>query len=129
MPEQAVPNKANALLLFATFIISICGLIYELLAGTISSYLLGDSVFQFSLVIGIFLAAMGVGGEHVDLQPVPQGGDTLGKSVNQNAVYGESAIYISDKVLNPQWPAARNGQFDHGAYYSPTGLTGLTGIK
>ena len=61
MPEQAVPNKANALLLFATFIISICGLIYELLAGTISSYLLGDSVFQFSLVIGIFLAAMGVG--------------------------------------------------------------------
>ena len=61
MSEQAVPNKANALLLFATFIISICGLIYELLAGTISSYLLGDSVFQFSLVIGIFLAAMGVG--------------------------------------------------------------------
>lgn len=61
MTEQAVPNKANALLLFATFLISICGLVYELLAGTISSYLLGDSVFQFSLVIGIFLAAMGVG--------------------------------------------------------------------
>lgn len=61
MNEQVVANKANALLLFATFIIAICGLVYELLAGTISSYLLGDSVFQFSLVIGVFLAAMGVG--------------------------------------------------------------------
>ena len=34
---------------------------YELVAGTISSYLLGDSVTQFSLVIGFFLSVMGVG--------------------------------------------------------------------
>ena len=40
---------------------AICGLVYELLAGTLSSYLLGDSVTQFSLVIGWFLSAMGVG--------------------------------------------------------------------
>lgn len=37
------------------------GLVYELIAGTLSSYLLGDSVRQFSLVIGVFLAAMGAG--------------------------------------------------------------------
>ena len=61
MPRELSPNRANAILLFATFIIAICGLIYELLAGTISSYLLGDSVFQFSIVIGLFMAAMGVG--------------------------------------------------------------------
>lgn len=61
MPQELSPNRANAILLFATFIIAVCGLIYELLAGTISSYLLGDSVFQFSLVIGLFMAAMGVG--------------------------------------------------------------------
>ena len=54
-------ERANALLLFATFIIAICGLVYELLAGTVSSYLLGDSVYQFSLVIGLFMASMGIG--------------------------------------------------------------------
>ena len=32
--------------------IAACGLIYELIAGTLASYLLGDSVLQFSTVIG-----------------------------------------------------------------------------
>ncbi|MGE0870289.1 MAG: polyamine aminopropyltransferase [Kofleriaceae bacterium] len=41
--------------------VAICGLVYELLAGTLGSYLLGDSVTQFSLVIGLYLSAMGVG--------------------------------------------------------------------
>ncbi|MEO0991369.1 MAG: polyamine aminopropyltransferase [Pseudomonadota bacterium] len=48
-------------LLVATFVIAIAGLIYELIAATASSYLLGDSVRQFSLVIGVFLSAMGLG--------------------------------------------------------------------
>jgi spermidine synthase len=43
------------------FIVAICGLVYELLAGTLASYVLGDSVTQFSLVIGIYLSALGVG--------------------------------------------------------------------
>jgi spermidine synthase len=55
------PRHAHAALLFATLVIAVCGLVYELLAGTISSYLLGDSVFQFSIVIGVFMAAMGLG--------------------------------------------------------------------
>src|SRR5262249_33595677 len=38
-----------------------CGLVYELLAGTVASYLLGDSVLQFSTVIGVYLFAMGAG--------------------------------------------------------------------
>ncbi len=41
--------------------IASCGLIYELVAGTLASYLLGDSVFQFSTVIGTYLFAMGIG--------------------------------------------------------------------
>jgi len=48
-------------LLFSTFIIATCGLVYELLESTISSYLLGDSVYHFSLVIGLFMSSMGVG--------------------------------------------------------------------
>ncbi|HQR68896.1 MAG TPA: polyamine aminopropyltransferase, partial [Thermoanaerobaculia bacterium] len=42
-------------------VIASCGLVYELVAGTLASYLLGDSVTQFSLVIGIYLTAMGLG--------------------------------------------------------------------
>src|SRR5215831_6919258 len=49
------------LLYLNVFIIAICGLVYELLAGTLASYVLGDSVTQFSLVIGIYLSALGVG--------------------------------------------------------------------
>src|SRR5438874_3132108 len=50
------------LLLFVSVaLIAACGLIYELIAGTLASYLLGDSVFQFSTVIGAYLFAMGIG--------------------------------------------------------------------
>jgi spermidine synthase len=49
------------LLLASVFTIATCGLIYELIAGTIASYLLGDSVTQFSTVIGVYLFAMGIG--------------------------------------------------------------------
>lgn len=48
-------------LLFSIFVIATCGLIYELIAGTLASYLLGDSITQFSTVIGAFLFSMGVG--------------------------------------------------------------------
>ncbi len=49
------------LLYLNVLVIATCGLIYELLAGTLASYVLGDSVTQFSLIIGIYLSAMGVG--------------------------------------------------------------------
>src|SRR5580765_4136133 len=53
--------KRAPLLFINVFVIATCGLIYELLAGTLSSYVLGDSVTQFSIIIGIYLFAMGVG--------------------------------------------------------------------
>ncbi len=53
--------KHVPLLFLNVVIIATCGLIYELLAATVSSYVLGDSVTQFSLIIGIYLSAMGVG--------------------------------------------------------------------
>lgn len=43
------------------FLASACGLGYQLVAGTTSSYLLGDSVTQFSLTIGLYLFALGIG--------------------------------------------------------------------
>lgn len=51
----------SAVLFISVFLIAACGLIYELIAGTLASYVLGDSVLQFSTVIGSYLFAMGVG--------------------------------------------------------------------
>ncbi len=52
----------NRSLLFLTvLVIATCGLVYELIVGTLASYLLGDSVTQFSTVIGVYLSALGIG--------------------------------------------------------------------
>jgi spermidine synthase len=48
-------------LLLSVFVIASCGLVYELIAGALASYLLGDSVTQFSTVIGTYLFSMGIG--------------------------------------------------------------------
>jgi len=63
-PSGETPPKGTAMagaLLASVFVVATCGLVYELLAGTIASYLLGDSVTQFSTVIGAYLFAMGIG--------------------------------------------------------------------
>jgi spermidine synthase len=49
------------ILFLNVLVIAACGLIYELLAGTVASYVLGDSVTQFSLIIGLYLSALGAG--------------------------------------------------------------------
>jgi spermidine synthase len=54
-------TRLKFLLLASVFAIATCGLVYELIAGTLASYLLGDSVTQFSTIIGVYLFAMGVG--------------------------------------------------------------------
>jgi spermidine synthase len=54
-------RQIEFLLFLSVFTIATCGLVYELVAGTLASYLLGDSVRQFSFIIGIYLFAMGVG--------------------------------------------------------------------
>ncbi|MCC3160524.1 polyamine aminopropyltransferase [Hymenobacter sp. 15J16-1T3B] len=59
--RRARPDHLPALLLGSVFVIATCGLIYELIAGTLASYLLGDSVTQFSTIIGAYLFSMGIG--------------------------------------------------------------------
>ncbi|MCL2589756.1 MAG: polyamine aminopropyltransferase [Betaproteobacteria bacterium] len=48
-------------LLVSVFVIASCGLAYELVTAALASYLLGDSITQFSTVIGAYLFAMGLG--------------------------------------------------------------------
>jgi spermidine synthase len=55
------PSPSARLLLFCVLVVATCGLVYELITATMASYLLGDSVTQFSLVIGVYLSAMGLG--------------------------------------------------------------------
>ncbi len=59
--KQGDIRRQQNMLLFSVFAIATCGLIYELVAGTLASYLLGDSVTQFSTIIGTYLFFMGVG--------------------------------------------------------------------
>jgi len=55
-------TRLHAPLLYLTvLVIATSGLVYELLAGTVASYVLGDSVTQFSTTIGVYLFAMGLG--------------------------------------------------------------------
>ena len=54
-------SSTEVALLASVFIVAACGLVYELAAGALASYLLGDSVLQFSTVIGTYLFAMGIG--------------------------------------------------------------------
>ena len=59
--DSAITRTERAVLLIAVLIISICALTYELIVATLSSYLLGNSITQFSFTIGFFLFAMGLG--------------------------------------------------------------------
>ncbi len=59
--ETAPPKPIELALLASVFVVAACGLLYELAAGAIASYLLGDSILQFSTIIGTYLFAMGIG--------------------------------------------------------------------
>ena len=61
-PRPAGPSRRQVrVLLGAVLVVATCGLLYELVVGTLSSYLLGNSALQFSLTIGGFMTAMGIG--------------------------------------------------------------------
>ena len=61
MNKRVPPQPVEVALLASVFVVAACGLVYELAAGALASYLLGDSVLQFSTVIGSYLFAMGIG--------------------------------------------------------------------
>lgn len=59
--QSPLTNQQAGVLLISILIVALCGIVYELIIGTVSSYLLGNSVYQFSLTIGFFMFAMGIG--------------------------------------------------------------------
>lgn len=53
--------KKSKAIYWASGIVSICGIIFEVLFGAAGSYLLGDGVKQYTLTISLFLTGMGIG--------------------------------------------------------------------
>ncbi|MBZ5753353.1 polyamine aminopropyltransferase [Metabacillus rhizolycopersici] len=53
--------KEQRYLYFSSGIVSICGIVYQVLYGAAGSYLFGDSVLFYCITIGLFLMAMGIG--------------------------------------------------------------------
>lgn len=54
-------SKQVAWLLASVLVVALCGIAYELIIAAVSSYLLGNSVAQFSITIGLFMFSMGIG--------------------------------------------------------------------
>lgn len=53
--------KQSQFIYWASGIVSICGIVFEVLFGAIGSYILGDGVKQYTLIISLFLTGMGIG--------------------------------------------------------------------
>ena len=59
--SPSLSKRGVMVLVFSIFLAGLCSIIYELLISTASSYFLGDSVKQFSITIGVYMASMGLG--------------------------------------------------------------------
>jgi spermidine synthase len=59
--DLATSRRDVFVLVVAIFIAGVCSIVYELLISTVSSYFLGDTIKQFSIIIGMYMAAMGLG--------------------------------------------------------------------
>ena len=55
------PRAARSALLAVVFVVAACGLVYELALISLGSFLLGASIQQTSIVLGVMVCAMGVG--------------------------------------------------------------------
>lgn len=79
-------SKQTTILLVSILIVALCGIAYQLIISTVSSYLLGNSVYQFSLTIGFFMFSMGVG-------------SYLTKLLNDNLIQNFIAIEIAISLI------------------------------
>lgn len=84
--KGTLSSKEVVILLLSVFIVGFCTIIYELLIGSVSSYFLGDSIKQFSIVIGLTMTAMGLG-------------TLVSRLVNKNLIYYFILIEVALAVV------------------------------
>lgn len=53
--------RQSKIIYWSSGIVSICGIVFEVLFGALGSYILGDGVKQYTLTISLFLTGMGIG--------------------------------------------------------------------
>ena len=62
LPDLYLKDRSSvSLLLLSVCLIAVCAIVYELVIAALSSYLLGNSIYQFSITIGLFMSSMGIG--------------------------------------------------------------------
>ncbi len=107
-------NKAagNLAIYVTVIVVSICGLIYELLVGTISAMLLGEGVTQFSYVVGWYLFSMGIGAY-------------LSKFVQSRVEYHLVGIQILAGIIGGMLPTVLFLSFSHTRHFSSLLYFGL----
>ena len=54
-------RRGVTILLLSVCVAASCAIIYEIIIASISSYLLGNSIYHFSITIGLFMSSMGLG--------------------------------------------------------------------
>ena len=118
----------DRILVISIFVVASCGLAYELIAGALSSYLLGDSVLQFSTVIGCYLFAMGVGAH---LSRYVREPDVLTRFIDIELAIGLlGGIAAALLFLTFAWLAAiftrSSTRFSSAAYQSIHGMHGFS---
>jgi len=62
LPDLYLKDRSSvSLLLLSVCLIAVCAIVYELVIAALSSYLLGNSIYQFSITVGLFMSSMGIG--------------------------------------------------------------------
>jgi spermidine synthase len=107
MPNRELSPTQTAWLLASVLIVALCGIAYELIIAAVSSYLLGNSVAQFSITIGLFMFSMGIG-------------SYLTKFLNQNLVVRFVQIEIAVAMIGGACAAILFLVFPYYALYKPT---------
>lgn len=102
-----ISGKQLAVLQVSVLVVALCGIVYELLIATVSSYLLGDSVRQFSITIGLFMAAMGLGAY-------------ITKFISRNLVAGFIVIEVIIALVGGLSCIILFFVFPHSVFYEPT---------
>lgn len=110
------------ILLFSILLVAMCSITYELIIGAVSSYLLGNSVYQFSLTIGLYMSAMGVG-------------SYLSKFVRDKLLERFFWVELSVGILGGASSALLFGVFTFSPYFQPVmwmitlGIGTLVGLE
>ena len=105
--ETPLTKNQTGLLMVSVMVVALCGIVYELIIAAVSSYLIGNSVYQFSITIGLFMFAMGLG-------------SYLTKWINRDLVERFIAIEIAVALVGGICSSLLFLLFPYASFYKPS---------